>query len=185
MRGEKWQIKFQSTLLMRGATGYGQSGSAYIPISIHAPHARSDCSCSLANLIRKISIHAPHARSDKYLAYVARGRAISIHAPHARSDGEQGSMASYNFISIHAPHARSDYSDNFWITPILDFNPRSSCEERLISTTFLSAGRYFNPRSSCEERPRHDMAHWPKAYFNPRSSCEERQLPLWDDSSDL
>ena len=34
--------KFQSTLLMRGATFLYQSSTAAIKISIHAPHARSD-----------------------------------------------------------------------------------------------------------------------------------------------
>ena len=35
-------VKFQSTLLMRGATGAGVDGRRLGRISIHAPHARSD-----------------------------------------------------------------------------------------------------------------------------------------------
>ena len=35
-------LKFQSTLLMRGATSSRQSSHLENPISIHAPHARSD-----------------------------------------------------------------------------------------------------------------------------------------------
>ena len=33
-------------------------------ISIHAPHARSDCQAMQVRLCSTISIHAPHARSD-------------------------------------------------------------------------------------------------------------------------
>ena len=79
------------------------------------------------------------------------------------------------------------------------FNPRSSCEERLLVTSprqvlpciSIHAPHvrsddgtvpervpvfYFNPRSSCEERPRAALEH-PQLCddFNPRSSCEERQ----------
>ena len=35
---------------------------------------------------------------------------------------------------------------------ILDFNPRSSCEERLEVRRRADAHLHFNPRSSCEER---------------------------------
>ena len=79
------------------------------------------------------------------------------------------------------------------------FNPRSSCEERLLfwfvickaqifQSTLLMRGAtismrrqaerrtYFNPRSSCEERPVSDDGDVPATpYFNPRSSCEERR----------
>ena len=57
-------LKFQSTLLMRGATSSRQSSHLENPISIHAPHARSDLSASLGINPTTISIHAPHARSD-------------------------------------------------------------------------------------------------------------------------
>ena len=80
----------------------------------------------------------------------------------------------------------------------LNFNPRSSCEERLQPSAADVPRRYFNPRSSCEERrdaiqylvdKYHISIHAPHARsdrsisvgkstlvdFNPRSSCEERQ----------
>ena len=57
---------FQSTLLMRGATKSASGSRAKTPISIHAPHARSDLKSSIvASLLVLISIHAPHARSDE------------------------------------------------------------------------------------------------------------------------
>ena len=82
-------------------------------------------------------------------------------------------------------------------SPQRDFNPRSSCEERLeaadavkimnqFQSTLLmrgatavplsatSASVNFNPRSSCEERPAAAWGISGASYFNPRSSCEER-----------
>ena len=38
----EWAEKFQSTLLMRGATLHASRGDERDDISIHAPHARSD-----------------------------------------------------------------------------------------------------------------------------------------------
>ncbi len=101
-------------------------------------------------------------------------------------------------ISIHAPHARSDSRPSSSSTASANFNPRSSCEERLQYRLF--AFRYhlisihapharsdsrtsrqrtpssnFNPRSSCEERQGRVLSHHiGKRHFNPRSSCEER-----------
>ena len=79
-----------------------------------------------------------------------------------------------------------------------DFNPRSSCEERLLyhihrakvaefQSTLLMRGAtraqcgggckglYFNPRSSCEERQGKFCMVMHSHDFNPRSSCEERR----------
>ena len=57
--------KFQSTLLMRGATiQYIYEGDRGHVISIHAPHARSDGIHNVRQRVQRISIHAPHARSD-------------------------------------------------------------------------------------------------------------------------
>ena len=80
--------KFQSTLLMRGATRMGRNRSGTSrPISIHAPHARSDVACvAAADVAADISIHAPHARSDAPIKVSSICITISIHAPHARSD---------------------------------------------------------------------------------------------------
>ena len=62
----------------------------------------------------------------------------------------------------------------------LNFNPRSSCEERLIPLDNLTEAAYFNPRSSCEERPRYLLSRSAeRPYFNPRSSCEERRHTPW------
>ena len=124
---------------------------------------------------------------------------ISIHAPHARSDDPWiDALVSWTKISIHAPHARSDdildtfgaLEDTFQSTLLMrgatcrggndagcehDFNPRSSCEERRLSTRkrLQSSGISIHAphaRSDgfCISKRRKT------AYFNPRSSCEER-----------
>ena len=83
--------------------------SSYHRISIHAPHARSDC--VVDRLLERgivISIHAPHARSDSGMERRKLPLKISIHAPHARSDSALGGILVIALISIHAPHARSD-----------------------------------------------------------------------------
>ena len=83
--------------------------------------------------------------------------------------------AHHTIISIHAPHARSDDMPSPSVQYRYDFNPRSSCEERLATLkSYVSGSTYFNPRSSCEER--HGLACQYPVYFdfNPRSSCEER-----------
>ena len=50
---------------MRGATYDVNSIITHLVISIHAPHARSDClDVDKPEMELEISIHAPHARSD-------------------------------------------------------------------------------------------------------------------------
>ena len=58
---------------------------------------------------------------------------------------------------------------------VVDFNPRSSCEERQTPQSASSGNADFNPRSSCEERRKPALRRLRAgADFNPRSSCEER-----------
>ena len=126
--------KFQSTLLMRGATIPPYFHSSLFLISIHAPHAGSDSGyADVYGGEAAISIHAPHAGSDSCTtsappsagsfqstlpmrgATMASEEAkiianISIHAPHAGSDPPAEFNNSRDKISIHAPHAGSDLS---------------------------------------------------------------------------
>ena len=131
--------------------------------------------------------------------YVAKLNQISIHAPHARSDIRRSKNGGTKDISIHAPHARSDVLTSprtlqyvsfqstllmrgatrkrkIMLALLANFNPRSSCEERLSIRMPHPRNAYFNPRSSCEERPLFiDKADMCLFDFNPRSSCEERR----------
>ena len=80
-------MKFQSTLLMRGATGWQQDIQADLHISIHAPHARSD-EVSGINIPHGFLHFNPRSSCEERLRIKAPelARIISIHAPHARSD---------------------------------------------------------------------------------------------------
>ena len=174
--------RFQSTLLMRGATSCSLGIFSCSSISIHAPHARSDRTAGNGTGMGNISIHAPHARSDldaligrearrdfnprssceerpSLLAASRLCSVISIHAPHARSDGVLFLEMFFLTISIHAPHARSDF-----------LSPRHDKYCRVFQSTLLMRGatghtpgvhrsrQNFNPRSSCEERLCHFQA---------------------------
>ena len=57
---------FQSTLPMRGATQVIGNGMQGANISIHTPHAGSDCFPRSTSSCWLISIHTPHAGSDLY-----------------------------------------------------------------------------------------------------------------------
>ena len=123
-------------------------------ISIHAPHARSDETTGKNREKLLISIHAPHARSDDdgiaavciatyfnprssceerhvYLAIVFSPYIFQSTLLMRGATAVVRSLLTIERISIHAPHARSD----LWPrarTRIskMNFNPRSSCEER-------------------------------------------------------
>ena len=102
---------------------------------------------------------------------------ISIHAPHARSDYQASAPGmDYASISIHAPHARSDCTRARSSASSINFNPRSSCEERRgvlldsfdfreFQSTLLMRGATTLLWTACLHR----------SHFNPRSSCEERR----------
>ena len=210
---------------MRGATTAQKMTPRYRLISIHAPHARSDWTAFPVDVEPyDISIHAPHARSDTRLPWhscpvhrrfqstlLMRGATWSFQLILSTACGFQSTLLMRGAtgwrrrgqvrrccISIHAPHARSDESSSRIASALAsDFNPRSSCEERLVQGSLRVARRVisihapharsdligikvvaapvnFNPRSSCEERHHCGKPQSRKSYFNPRSSCEER-----------
>ncbi len=149
-------ISFQSTLLMRGATGitdYELLDRVYFnPRSSceERPELQNPLSTSLS-----ISIHAPHARSDSDHPAHDPCRNISIHAPHARSDSQQSLPAAPSRIFQSTLLMRGATATAFAKKQAL-----VKFQSTLLmrgATTFLlcgSARRYnFNPRSSCEERP--------------------------------
>ena len=117
---------------MRGATRQWRVLRDPSGISIHTPHAGSDCiDQSYRGLGQPISIHTPHAGSDgrrrrgggklqyfnphspcgerlRLLYFPTPPTLISIHTPHAGSDRNQGYSPAFFPISIHTPHAGSD-----------------------------------------------------------------------------
>ena len=167
-------------------------------ISIHAPHAGSDCQVNQAFIAQLISIHAPHAGSDAPPISRFHFCVISIHAPHAGSDPYNEEMLASIFqISIHAPHAGSDRAVRTFLEPPADFNPRSPCGERrnggkingwnrkFQSTLPMRGATYSTPYNIFTLRI---SIHAPHAgsdshsvsflsimgNFNPRSPCGER-----------
>ncbi len=168
--------RFQSTLLMRGATRrYCRPGRS-ARISIHAPHARSDLAGSGSVASFDISIHAPHARSDSPRDRPEEPHHISIHAPHARSDTTPARLRRRKSISIHAPHARSDWtrSSSTWIRIDISIHaPHARSDVKIDLADILDDISIHAPHARSDiRRPR---AAVPFLYFNPRSSCEERR----------
>ena len=138
---------------MRGATEVEQAFQVRLEISIHAPHARSDYKKAEKAGYGQISIHAPHARSDSALTSNSLGpidfnprssceerhklnvliTQTNVFQSTLLMRGATGSARNLLFkipISIHAPHARSDWASRLPMPQLLNFNPRSSCEER-------------------------------------------------------
>ena len=195
-------IKFQSTLLMRGATS---RGALYRPprlpfqSTLLMRGATTDINPCV--FISIISIHAPHARSDARLVWLSKLYfCISIHAPHARSDKVAGgaALAPLAFQSTLLMRGATSQASRAILMAAFQstllMRGATSCR---VSRHILR--KDFNPRSSCEER-RYDILHgcrslkfqstllmrgatWKSLgakrtlkYFNPRSSCEERRV---------
>ena len=78
-------------------------------------------------------------------------------------------------ISIHAPHARSDIHGKYAAGLKDDFNPRSSCEERLDRDNQAATYAKFQSTLLMRGATRSTSMQWSSSHFNPRSSCEERR----------
>ena len=113
-------LGFQSTLPMRGVTRRFCRVARVKHISIHTPHAGSDC----------ISIHTPHAGSDdiprnawyyniKFQSTLPMRGVTTCFISLGQSMG----------ISIHTPHAGSDTTQQRGHCKAPNFNPHSPCGE--------------------------------------------------------
>ena len=140
--------KFQSTLLMRGATlRLGKHRGIRI-ISIHAPHARSDGTPlpqSLYGVAFQSTLLMRGATSDNKSPGLPFH--ISIHAPHARSDPVALDLVDVADISIHAPHARSDVSVT--VSPFFDCAFQSTLLMRgaTVSLFYIDSSKFHTPFS--------------------------------------
>ena len=129
---QAWDLTFQSTPLLRGATGTPwDPGISINDVSIHAPLARGDNSYNPNHVAPPVSIHAPLARGDAGAAVMmiavamfqstpllrgATHRTQTIHVPQQfqstpllRGATEQAiQVSSMLGVSIHAPLARGD-----------------------------------------------------------------------------
>ncbi len=82
-------------------------------------------------------------------------------------------------ISIHAPRVRCDFLLCFLHTGHIHFNPRTSCEVRLIISEHISYDIFISihaPRVRCDQAEETNNAYY--YYFNPRTSCEVRQQEM-------
>ncbi len=82
-----------------------------------------------------VSIRAPHARGDRQTPAAHGSIVVSIRAPHARGDKRHHAFASDAGVSIRAPHARGDVEMPGGVAFPVGFNPRPSCEGRLLEAT--------------------------------------------------
>ena len=138
-------FRFQSTLLMRGATlkaGENDDGDC---ISIHAPHARSDGQkFELGYFDTIISIHAPHARSDTgrelhaIVTGVFQSTLLMRGATHSSFNAVLIAKFQSTLLMRGATFQASRRSQR-----IADFNPRSSCEERRPRASSQTSGLRF------------------------------------------
>ena len=126
------EFLFQSTLLMRGATKIAHFGNQQDAISIHAPHARSD----LPHIYR---LHGeahfnPRSSCEERRDWGKEwSDGVKFQSTLLMRGATNRALSDYPIyrISIHAPHARSDRLQGFEHFRYRNFNPRSSCEERL------------------------------------------------------
>ena len=112
---------------------YSVSLTARDCISIHAPHARSDAQdtadAAACNRFQSTLLMRGATQTTMTEAEVEAFQSTLLMRG-ATTPGAFRRMATEG-ISIHAPHARSDLSRADSSTWVRDFNPRSSCEERL------------------------------------------------------
>ena len=94
---------------MRGATHEHLKVGMMMLISIHAPHAGSDCPVKGDVADYLISIHAPHAGSDsKVHKQFSCEFDFNPRSPCGERPTIKSNIGVITDISIHAPHAGSD-----------------------------------------------------------------------------
>ncbi len=194
---DDWLEEFQSTLLMRGATGEPPPTWSPYLISIHAPHARSDCTAPPNPC--PTGYFNPRSSCEERLPHHDLTPMIFIFQSTLLMRGATGTKT-------------TDMIESKFQSTLLMRGATTAARCR------TTTSRYFNPRSSCEERRRRPVDAWhadisihaPHArsddfskswepggkfqstllmrgatchpfvklagipYFNPRSSCEER-----------
>ncbi len=214
-------VVFQSTHLVWGATLKYRLRKKISVISIHAPRVRCDFRDFSGRPCRDISIHAPRVRCDETVSapmfpreyfnprtscevrpddgmngliptvfqstHLVWGATVTI----PRNKREEG-------ISIHAPRVRCDASRPKERRPFCYFNPRTSCEVRLMGSdgtprkiifqsthlvwgaTSVGLAAYVRtcisihaPRVRCDVK--NNPNKYEQSHFNPRTSCEVRQ----------
>ena len=161
MRGATWlrqkyleTKKFQSTLLVRGATTLSVSKFLTPFISIHAPRERSDTHMPVKVVISGyFNPRSSWEERPGIFSYQVSCRSISIHAPRERSDVKILRL-SVVILGFQSTLLVRGATVTVYLSCLLSlyFNPRSSWEERRRYKIYFKVWHYFNPRSSWEER---------------------------------
>ena len=135
-------------------------GGIFVEISIHAPHAGSDVVHNrFTQPVGDFNPRSPCGERLEGRGSRAFTDQISIHAPHAGSDQSQPNSPYFFAISIHAPHAGSDYLFQKGFGFLFNFNPRSPCGERSITTPVFSLVWIFQSTLPMRGAISHQEAH--------------------------
>ena len=134
--GETITREFQSTPLMRGATFGTRHVILFQQVSIHAPHARGDQSARTSTWPRTCFNPRPSCEGRRARSWCSSSgwefQSTPLMRGATRDRKQQGAQG---HVSIHAPHARGDQMVTLLSTTAICFNPRPSCEGRLIPKT--------------------------------------------------
>ena len=173
---------FQSTHLVWGATLI-DSIFIFIPfISIHAPRVR--CDIQYPRHYTHMQYFNPRTSCEvRPKTLWALARVYPFQSTHLVWGATifSCSSSSVMIISIHAPRVRCDVRFTEELLFIFNFNPRTSCEVRLLFFLGESQCVHFNPRTSCEVRLQRFVIVNCIFHFNPRTSCEVRPpKPPWN-----
>ena len=156
-------IKFQSTLPLRGATVALRRGGDAGLISIHTPLAGSDLhDTTNSGTTVHFNPHSPCGERHPSFSGAEAERSISIHTPLAGSDR-----------IFRRRSRRADY-----------FNPHSPCGERRFGRRLQVLNKIFQSTLPLRgaTAPTLRSAH-SQGYFNPHSPCGERQVTSVLDAS--
>ena len=167
--------KFQSTLLMRGATAMA------IPSIFRCSYFNPRSSCEERLIIARVDKTDKQFQSTLLMRgatkILFRGMDDSIFQSTLLMRGATRAAEpplGLLYISIHAPHARSDSQEKNINLYYMVFQSTLLMRGATPLLWLSRRDGNFNPRSSCEERPYRPRTRRGPLYFNPRSSCEER-----------
>ena len=148
-------IQFQSTLLMRGATFARDVISANSVISIHAPHARSDT--STPTISRASSHFNPRSSCEERLPRAADSSVTIDFNPRSSCEERPDVLLFTNHRDIFQSTLlmRGATGHTAILSSVNKFQSTLLMRGATAGTGAKQPGQHdFNPRSSCEERLR-------------------------------
>ena len=167
---------FQSTRPMRGATMYNKLMSAGTSVSIHAPHAGRDQSCTIRKAqTRCFNPRAPcGARQHGFCITTASKMFQSTRPMRGATTGGDKKKYLYLFQSTR-PMRGATSQRSAARREDRSFNPRAPCGARPQRYNTFIPFQGFNPRAPCGARRFLALLHLPVPGFNPRAPCGARR----------